>query len=44
MGQGLIAQAGQSRARLLVLAMLLVALLTALISINGAVAALLPVE
>jgi di/tricarboxylate transporter len=42
-GQGLITRAGQSRARLLVLAMLLVALLTALISINGAVAALLPV-
>jgi di/tricarboxylate transporter len=42
-GQGLITRAGESRARLLVLAMLLVALLTALISINGAVAALLPV-
>jgi di/tricarboxylate transporter len=42
-GQGLIARAGQSRARLLVLTMVLVALLTALISINGAVAALLPV-
>ena len=42
-GQGLISRAGQSRARLLVLTMLLVALLTALISINGAVAALLPV-
>ncbi len=42
-GQGLIARAGQSRVRLLVLTMLLVALLTALISINGAVAALLPV-
>jgi di/tricarboxylate transporter len=42
-GQGLIARAGQSRVRLLVLAMVLVALLTALISINGAVAALLPV-
>ena len=42
-GQGLIAQAGQSRVRLLVLMMTLVALLTALISVNGAVAALLPV-
>ncbi len=42
-GQGLIARAGQSRVRLLVLTMLLVGLLTALISINGAVAALLPV-
>jgi di/tricarboxylate transporter len=42
-GQGLIARAGQSRVRLLVLMMVLVALLTALISVNGAVAALLPV-
>jgi di/tricarboxylate transporter len=42
-GQGLIAQAGQSRVRLIVLMMTLVALLTALISVNGAVAALLPV-
>ncbi len=42
-GQGLIARAGQSRVRLLVLTMVLVALLTALISVNGAVAALLPV-
>jgi di/tricarboxylate transporter len=42
-GQGLIARAGPSRVRLLVLTMVLVALLTALISINGAVAALLPV-
>jgi di/tricarboxylate transporter len=42
-GQGLIARAGQSRVRLLALTMLLVGLLTALISINGAVAALLPV-
>jgi Na+/H+ antiporter NhaD/arsenite permease-like protein len=42
-GQLLIARAGQSRIRLLVLTMTLVALLTALISINGAVAALLPV-
>ncbi len=43
-GQLLIAGAGQdSRARLLLLIGLLVALLTALISVNGAVAALLPV-
>jgi di/tricarboxylate transporter len=43
-GQLLIAKAGEeSRTRLLVLIMLLVALLTALISVNGAVAALLPV-
>jgi di/tricarboxylate transporter len=43
-GQLLIAKAGaDSRARLLVLTMLLVSLLTALISLNGAVAALLPV-
>lgn len=43
-GQQLIAKAGRdSRARLLLLTMLLVALLTALISVNGAVAALLPV-
>jgi di/tricarboxylate transporter len=43
-GQQLIAQAGEdSRTRLLVLTSLLVALLTALISLNGAVAALLPV-
>ncbi|WP_426610505.1 SLC13 family permease [Bradyrhizobium sp. McL0616] len=42
-GELLVARAGQSRARLLVLTMTLVALLTALISINGAVAALLPV-
>jgi di/tricarboxylate transporter len=42
-GQGLIARAGQSRVRLLVLTMVLVALVTALISVNGAVAALLPV-
>ena len=42
-GQGLIARAGDSRTRLIVLTMLLVALLTALISVNGAVAALLPV-
>ncbi|WP_112663005.1 SLC13 family permease [Microvirga flavescens] len=43
-GQLLIAKAGEeSRARLLILTMSLVALLTALISVNGAVAALLPV-
>jgi di/tricarboxylate transporter len=42
-GQGLIAQAGESRVRLIVLMMTLVAVLTALISVNGAVAALLPV-
>ena len=39
----LIARVGDSRTRLLVLMMLLVAGLTALISVNGAVAALLPV-
>ncbi|MCU0944321.1 MAG: SLC13 family permease [Rubritepida sp.] len=43
-GQALIAGAGEdSRTRLLVLIGLLVAVLTALISVNGAVAALLPV-
>ena len=42
-GQALIAKAGESRTRLLALTMILVALLTALISLNGAVAALLPV-
>ena len=42
-GQLLVARAGKSRTRLLILTMLLVALLTALISVNGAVAALLPV-
>ena len=42
-GQLLIAKAGESRTRLLVLMMVLVALVTALISVNGAVAALLPV-
>lgn len=42
-GQYLIAKAGESRTRLLVLMMVLVAALTALISVNGAVAALLPV-
>jgi di/tricarboxylate transporter len=42
-GQRLIAWAGDGRTRLLVLMMLIVAGLTALISVNGAVAALLPV-
>ncbi|MCC5972680.1 MAG: SLC13 family permease [Rubellimicrobium sp.] len=42
-GQMLMQKAGESRSRLLVLMMLLVALLSALISVNGAVAALLPV-
>ena len=42
-GQELIARAGDSRARVMVLMMLLVAVLTALISVNGSVAALLPV-
>ena len=42
-GQQLIANAGESRTRLLVYTMLLVAGLTALISVNGAVAALVPV-
>ena len=42
-GQELNARAGTSRARLLILTMILVAVLTALISLNGAVAALLPV-
>src|ERR1700722_6881898 len=42
-GQNLIAKAGDSRSRLMVLMMSLVAVLTALISVNGAVAALLPV-
>ena len=42
-GQFLIAQAGESRTRLVLLMMLLVAVLTALINLNGAVAALLPV-
>ncbi|MET0909242.1 MAG: SLC13 family permease [Ilumatobacteraceae bacterium] len=41
-GQRLIASVGESRPRLIVLTMLLVAGLTALISVNGAVAALLP--
>jgi di/tricarboxylate transporter len=42
-GQILVAGAGASRVRLLHLIMLIVALLTALISVNGSVAALLPV-
>jgi len=41
-GQGLVKRAGSSRRRLLVLVMLLVAVMTALISVNGAVAALVP--
>ncbi len=41
-GQELIARVGESRTRLLVLVLLLVAVLTALISVNGAVAALVP--
>jgi di/tricarboxylate transporter len=43
LGQKLIEQAGDSRARVVVLMMLLVAALTALISVNGSVAALVPV-
>lgn len=42
-GQQLMARVGSSRTRLLLLTLGLVALLTALISVNGAVAALLPV-
>ena len=42
-GAELIRHSGESRTRLIVFTMLLVALLTALISVNGAVAALLPV-
>ncbi len=42
-GQMLVARVGESRTRLLVFMILLVASLTALISVNGAVAALLPV-
>ena len=42
-GQQLIAYAGDSRTRLIVLTMLLVAALTALINVNGSVAALVPV-
>jgi di/tricarboxylate transporter len=41
-GKFLITKAGNSQKRLLILIMLLVALLTALISVNGSVAALLP--
>jgi di/tricarboxylate transporter len=41
-GQLIIGRAGASRARLIIVIMLLVALTTALISVNGAVAALLP--
>jgi di/tricarboxylate transporter len=42
-GQFLIARAGNSRTRLMVVMLLLIGALTALISVNGAVAALLPV-
>jgi di/tricarboxylate transporter len=42
-GQSLIRLAGESRVRLIVLMMLFVGVLSALISVNGAVAALLPV-
>src|SRR5262249_48954875 len=42
-GQQLLARIGESRTRLIVLTLLLVAFLTALISVNGAVAALVPV-
>ena len=42
-GQELIARSGGSRARVVVMMLLLVAVLTALISVNGSVAALLPV-
>jgi di/tricarboxylate transporter len=42
-GQQLVARAGESRQRLLVLMMLMCAALTAFISVNGAVAALVPV-
>jgi di/tricarboxylate transporter len=42
-GQELIRHAGESRARVLVLMMLLCAALTALITVNGSVAALVPV-
>src|SRR4051795_3988729 len=42
-GQRLVASAGESRTRLIVLMMALVAALTALINVNGAVAALVPV-
>jgi di/tricarboxylate transporter len=42
-GRELVARVGDSRTRLIVLMMLLVAALTALISVNGSVAALIPV-
>jgi di/tricarboxylate transporter len=42
-GNELVARVGEGRTRLIVLTMLLVAVLTALISVNGAVAALVPV-
>jgi di/tricarboxylate transporter len=42
-GEQLVDRVGESRTRLLVLMLLLVAVLTALITVNGAVAALLPV-
>jgi di/tricarboxylate transporter len=42
-GRELVERAGESRTRLIVLTMLLVAVLTALINVNGAVAALVPV-
>ena len=42
-GQELVARAGTSRTRLLILMMLVVAVLTALVTVNAAVAALLPV-
>jgi di/tricarboxylate transporter len=41
-GQWMVARAGESRTRLIVVMMLIVAVLTALIGVNGAVAALLP--
>ncbi len=41
-GQWMVARAGDSRTRLIVVMMLIVALLTALIGVNGSVAALLP--
>jgi di/tricarboxylate transporter len=41
-GQWMVSRAGDSQARLVVLMMLMVAVLTAVISVNGAVAALLP--
>ena len=41
-GQWMVARAGESQTRLIVVMMLIVALLTALIGVNGSVAALLP--